>query len=379
MNTRDDEALLPADGIQRAEVVLPCTELDQTLGFFVDRLGFRLDAIFPADAPAFAALSGYGLRLRLDRHAVGPAGVLRLYCEEPQRVADRELCLVAPNGTRVELHSNSPIVDLPPLAQTFVVSRLDQHTDWVVGRAGMRFRDLIPDRQGGRFIASHIHIPDGGPVPDYVHFHYVRFQMIYCYSGWARLVYQDQGPPFVLQAGDCVLQPPMIRHQVLECSDNMEVIEIGCPAQHETHADHDMSLPNPELNPKRDFDGQRFVRHEADKATWGVWRVEGFECRDLGIAAATDGLAGVRVVRVSEGTGSITCSHDGEFYLLFVLKGSVTLLSEGSEPLVLSGGDASVLPSGLKYALTAGTADLEFLEVALPASFQTVRHAQMVN
>ena len=30
-------------------------------------------------------------------------------------------------------------------------------------RAGMRYRDLVPDRQGGRIIASHIHIRDAGP------------------------------------------------------------------------------------------------------------------------------------------------------------------------------------------------------------------------
>ena len=46
----------------------------------------------------------------------------------------------------------------------------------------MRYRDLIP-RLGGRFIASHILIDQGGPVSDYVHFHSVRFQMIYCHNG----------------------------------------------------------------------------------------------------------------------------------------------------------------------------------------------------
>ena len=33
-----------AQRIQSAEVVLPCAELDETLSFFMDRLGFRLDA-----------------------------------------------------------------------------------------------------------------------------------------------------------------------------------------------------------------------------------------------------------------------------------------------------------------------------------------------
>ena len=42
---------------------------------------------------------------------------------------------------------------------------------WSTGRAGMLYRDLVPDRQGGRFIASHIRLADGGPVPDHVHFH----------------------------------------------------------------------------------------------------------------------------------------------------------------------------------------------------------------
>ena len=41
-----------------------------------------------------------------------------------------------------------------------------------------------PDRLGGRFIASHIRIEQGGPVPDYVHFHKIRFQMIYMTRGW---------------------------------------------------------------------------------------------------------------------------------------------------------------------------------------------------
>lgn len=82
-------------------------------------------------------------------------------------------------------------------------------------------------------------------MPDYVHFHKVRFQMIYCYKGWVRVVYEDQGPPLVMRAGDCVLQPPRIRHRVLESSPGLEVIEIGCPAEHETFADHDLQLPTP--------------------------------------------------------------------------------------------------------------------------------------
>ena len=125
-----------------------------------------------------------------------------------------------------------------------------------VGRAGMRYRDLIPDRWGGSFVASHITIPEGGPVPDYVHFHKVRFQMIFVKSGWVRLVYEDQGEPFVMVAGDCVLQPPEIRHRVLESSPGLEVIEIGCPALHETIADWSLALPNGTGDAARAWEGQ---------------------------------------------------------------------------------------------------------------------------
>ena len=63
----------------------------------------------------------------------------------------------------------------------------------------------------------------GGPVPDWVHFHKVRFQLIYCWHGWVRVVYEDQGDPFVLQAGDCVIQPPQIRHRGT-CSHDQRVL-----------------------------------------------------------------------------------------------------------------------------------------------------------
>ncbi len=137
----------------------------------------------------------------------------------------------------------NPPLDLPPTAHAFVVRRLKDNTPWVIGRAGMRYRDLIPGRLGGSIIASHIRIPDAGPVPDMVHYHTVGFQLIFCYSGWVRLVYEDQGPPFILGAGDCVIQPPRIRHRVLEASENLQVVEIGVPAEHVTTVDHEMELP----------------------------------------------------------------------------------------------------------------------------------------
>src|SRR5262249_53134878 len=161
--------------------------------FFTGRLGFRIDMIAPADAPRIAVVSGHGVTLRLEseqgKEATPSPVVLRLsgdFSAGPEARARGPVLLEGPGGMRVELVDDRPIPYAPEGAQEFVVSRMRAEGAWNEGRAGMRYRDLIPGRLGGRFIASHIRIPDGGEVPDYVHYHKIRFQMIYCKAGWAR-------------------------------------------------------------------------------------------------------------------------------------------------------------------------------------------------
>ena len=268
--------------------------------------------------------------------------------------------------------TNHAPLEVPPLRSSFVLTRTGQGRGFEVGRAGMLYRDLIPDRQGGRFIASHILIPDGGPVPDYVHFHRVRLQVIYCYRGWVRVVYEDQGPPFVMQPGDCVLQPPGIRHRVLECAPRLEVVEVACPAEYETLADPELELPTRQLQPDRDFEGQRFSRHEAAGGSFVPWRSPGLESRDLGIASATRGLASARVVRPRrphEGRAPEAefPPHAAELAFSFVLEGSATLCCESQDSAEVSAGDAFVIPAGKQHALRGFSPDLELLVVALPS------------
>ncbi len=350
-----------------AEVVLPSPDFDAALAFFRETLGFRLDAIHPADDPAVASLSGYGLRLRLDRDAEGPPPSLRIASGEPSTLLNGAREVTAPNGATVTVVDADPPLDLPPLDQRLTILKADGgNGGWGVGRAGMLYRDLIPQREGGRFIASHIRIPDGGPVPDNVHFHKIRFQMIYNYKGWVRLVYEDQGEPFVMGPGDCVLQPPEIRHRVLECSDGLEVVEIGCPANHMTLLDHDLPLPTGRHLPERDFGGQRFVLHRAEEAGWTAADMAGFEARDLGIADATDGLAEVSVLQQSLEGIDIAARHDGEFLFHFVLEGRMTLALGGGEAQDLAAGDCFTLPKDLPFRISAASGPLELLRVRLP-------------
>lgn len=347
--------------IEAAAVVVPCIELDETLNFFVGELDFRIEMITPADNPRTAIISGYGVRLCLQVGGSGENVMLQLHC------ADRAPeILRAPNGTSIELILVNQIVDLPLLCESLVVCQLTSDASWTNGRAGMRYRDLIPSRLGGVFIASHIHIPNGGPVPDYVHYHRVKFQMIYCKSGWVRVVYEDQGESFVMQAGDCVLQPPEIRHRVLESSDNLEVIEIGSPAEHETFAEHEITLPTSTLRPDRDFSGQRFVRHIAEQTQWSPWRYAGFEVRNTGIDAATSGYASALTVRANKSATLLESNHQHQLMFIFILSGSAALTTgEDHGTKQLQAGSSITLPSLLDFKLeiTADNTELLVVEV----------------
>jgi mannose-6-phosphate isomerase-like protein (cupin superfamily) len=364
---------ISAHDIRAAQVVVPCRDLMATLEGLT-ALGFAIDLVMPADAPTTAAVSGHGVTLCLEQ--VGDRGptadlscpvTLRLLCEAElpcDTAITRDL-----EGVRIEFAPANPAVELPETCQQFVLTHAGDQP-WHVGRAGMLYRDLIPGRLGGRFIASHIRIEHAGEVPDYVHYHRIRFQAIYCRSGCARLVYEDQGEPFLFSAGDCVLQPPEIRHRVLETSAGFEAIEVGCPAAHETRADRRLALPTGRTLPRRFYGAQRFVRHVASEASWSPWReaqAPGFEVRDTGISVATDGLASVRVVRSTQRRVSTAMlDHAGEFLFYFVLHGELAVRSQALGNHELAEAGACVIPASVGFQIT-GSDGLELLEVALPA------------
>ena len=358
------------DEILSAQIRLPSSDLKKDLPFFQKVLGFKLDKIFPADDPAVAILSGHGLCLRLERDASNPPATLRLLCEKPHEFADGNTELIAPNGCKIEIVAASKPMVQPGTKHTFCVRQLRDGAPWVIGRAGMHYRDLIPDRLGGAIIASHIRIPEGGPVPDMVHYHTIGFQLIYCYRGWVRLAYEDQGAPFILNAGDCVIQPPEIRHRVLESSDNLEVVEIGVPSDHETTIDHSMELPTSTFNPNRIFGGQRFCHAKVAEALWKPFRVNGFDCRETGINEATDGVANVVVARFN-GNASPSYQHNSDILFVYLLKGRMTLTGEDNHAHKLEPGDAFVVPPAFNTQYSACSGDLEILEVSLPGVFET--------
>ena len=346
--------------------VIECVDLDATTGFLHEQLGGRVDSISPADSPSEVMMTVGDAQVCVRRSARDQP--IHLIVTAAPGV--QSTTLTAPNGSTIEVRPESTDLVIPPSVPSLTVTR--SNGDFGVGRAGMEYRDLLPDRWGGRFIASNIRIVREGPVADYVHYHRIRFQMIFCARGWVDLVYEDQGEPFRLNEGDCVLQPPEIRHRVLHNSADFEVIEIGCPAVHDTMVEHDIMLPTVTFGPDRDFGGQRFVRHVAADAERVPYLVDGMLVRDTGITDATNGLAGARVIEVavSGAVGATTLTHDGEFVMVVMLHGAATLTIDGGPAVEihdLKDRDAVALPPGSRWTWSDSSDGLEFLEVSLPA------------
>lgn len=354
-----------------AAIVLPCSNLDASLSFLVDRYGFRVDRVLPADAPEDVTVSRDGLSVRL----VSAERARQEGLHEPLPAA-LQLCgdglspgrAFGPDGLVVEVRPPATdVIALPPLDSRWQLVRNSEASGgWHVGRAGMLYRDLIPSRLGGRFIASHIRIPLGGPVPDYVHYHRVRMQLIYVRRGWVKVVYEDQGEPFVMEEGDLVLQVPTIRHRVLASSPGLEVIELGSPAVHETLADHALALPTPEQRPERLFGGQRFVWHRAAEAAWSRDGTASRESCELGVRAASQGLVSATSYRAGrDGDPGEIETAAAELEFLFVLDGQLLLHPVDGVAIALAADDAVCLPAGQRYRLAAGAA-ARWLALRLP-------------
>jgi mannose-6-phosphate isomerase-like protein (cupin superfamily) len=106
-------------------------------------------------------------------------------------------------------------------------------------RSFMEYRDLgIASATHGRFRAHVIRVKKESAGHHELHTtglhqHKCDFQMFYVLNGWIKFVYEGEGER-TFGKGDCVLQPPAIVHNELDCSDDLELLEIYSPAVHET-------------------------------------------------------------------------------------------------------------------------------------------------
>jgi hypothetical protein len=119
--------------------------------------------------------------------------------------------------------------------QRFAVSH-PQETDFGPGlRAYARYRDLGFAEATGGLVQAHV-IRMVPPVTDEVrkrHVHDVELQLVYVLKGSMTTDFEGQGPVTV-RAGSSWIQPPHIKHTVLDYSDDCEVLEIVVPADFKT-------------------------------------------------------------------------------------------------------------------------------------------------
>ena len=101
--------------------------------------------------------------------------------------------------------------------------------------------------------------------------------------------------------------------------------------------------------------------------------------RDLGIAAASDGLAQAHVIRLVGPCNPDEVSklhfHDVEFQMVYVLKGWVKTYMEGQGETLMEKGSCWTQPPRIKHLIMDYSDDVELLEVILPAEFKTVELA----
>jgi uncharacterized RmlC-like cupin family protein len=103
-------------------------------------------------------------------------------------------------------------------------------------RSYAQYRDLGMSKATNGLLQAHVIrlIPPCDPaVVSKRHYHDVHVQMIYVLKGWIRSEFEGQGE-VTMRAGAAWLQPPRIKHTVLDYSDDCELLEIILPAEFET-------------------------------------------------------------------------------------------------------------------------------------------------
>ena len=120
--------------------------------------------------------------------------------------------------------------------QTFMASHLKDALFKTGLRSYAAYRELGVENATGGAVQAHVIRLLGKCDPKVVsipHYHGVQFQFLYMLKGWMIGEYEGAGR-VKMTAGSSWIQPPGIRHQVIDYSDGCEMLEIILPANFET-------------------------------------------------------------------------------------------------------------------------------------------------
>ncbi len=132
--------------------------------------------------------------------------------------------------------------------------------------------------------------------------------------------------------------------------------------------------PAPEAAPALAPEPMRFgVSHAATSAFVPDGLRTYFEYRDLGVRDATAGRAVMHVIRARgdhQATGEWH-RHAIQLQLVYVTRGWVRFEYEGVGEVRLEAGSCVHQPPGIRHREIEHSADLELIEIVLPAEFET--------
>ena len=103
-------------------------------------------------------------------------------------------------------------------------------------RAYAHYRDLgIADASHGLAQAHVIRLigPCNPAEVSKLHFHDVDFQMVYVLKGWVKTYMEGHGES-LMEQGSAWIQPPRIKHLIMDYSDDVELLEVILPAEFRT-------------------------------------------------------------------------------------------------------------------------------------------------
>jgi uncharacterized RmlC-like cupin family protein len=121
---------------------------------------------------------------------------------------------------------------------------------------------------------------------------------------------------------------------------------------------------------------QSFVASHHDEADFKQGLRTYAKYRDLGIAAATNGLARAHVIRMIGPCDPAEVSkrhyHDVDLQMIYVLKGWMKSDFEGAGVITMREGSCWLQPPRIEHTVLDYSNDCELLEIILPAEFETV-------
>jgi mannose-6-phosphate isomerase-like protein (cupin superfamily) len=158
----------------------------------------------------------------------------------PKSAPRRKITAAATKRTKVRARRSArtkPAVRARPRPkQRFTVSHRNEADFKSSLRSYANYRDLGISAATNGLAQAHVirFVPPCRPEEvSKLHYHDVDFQMVYVLKGWIKSKFEGEGE-IVMRTGSCWIQPPRIKHAVLDYSDDCEVLEIILPAEFPT-------------------------------------------------------------------------------------------------------------------------------------------------